>query len=450
MAIPKCKPPVRGSRQVGQLNAAQALELARASLARGDFAEAEKVLSALLKALPKQPSALHLMGALHNLRGDSANALTLMQQAVQLQPQDANIWNDIGLVYGRLERVDDAILAYQRCIDLAGKTILAARALDNLGRLQLQHDASAAEQSSRRATEFAPGFGLAWYGLAQALIVQDKLEGGLQAAHHAVRLMPKSMAREVLADVLSKRGHQQAAIDFYHHMLQDDPDNPRVLHHLKALTDPKSPERASNAYISSIFDDFAASFDSKLALLQYHAPQLVITALASRYADARNALDVADAGCGTGLCGPLLAPWAKRLVGVDLSSGMLDKARQRAVYTELHHMELCQFLGGQPQTFDVVVSADTLVYFGDLTAVLAACQHSLRCGGHAFFTVEALLDDALAHRLAPHGRYAHSRSHLRAAAQAAGLAMRAIDPHTLRTERGEPVAGWVVSLQKPV
>lgn len=223
-----------------------------------------------------------------------------------------------------------------------------------------------------------------------------------------------------------------------------------MLHHLKALTDPKSPERASNAYISSIFDDFAASFDSKLALLQYHAPQLVTTALASRYADARNALDVADAGCGTGLCGPLLAPWAKRLVGVDLSSGMLDKARQRAVYTELHHMELCQFLGGQPQTFDVVVSADTLVYFGDLTAVLAACQHSLRCGGHAFFTVEALLDDALAHRLAPHGRYAHSRSHLRAAAQAAGLAMRAIDPHTLRTERGEPVAGWVVSLQKPV
>lgn len=241
MAIPKCKPPVRGSRQVGQLNAAQALELARASLARGDFAEAEKVLSALLKALPKQPSALHLMGALHNLRGDSANALTLMQQAVQLQPQDANIWNDIGLVYGRLERVDDAILAYQRCIDLAGKTILAARALDNLGRLQLQHDASAAEQSSRRATEFAPGFGLAWYGLAQALIVQDKLESGLQAAHHAVRLMPKSMAREVLADVLSKRGHQQAAIDFYHHMLQDDPDNPRGVASPQGVDGPEVP-----------------------------------------------------------------------------------------------------------------------------------------------------------------------------------------------------------------
>ena len=46
---------------------------------------------------------------------------------------------------------------------------------------------------------------------------------------------------------------------------------------------------------------------------------------------------ILDAGCGTGLCGPLLKPWARRLVGVDLSGGMLEKARALQLYDE--HIE---------------------------------------------------------------------------------------------------------------
>ena len=41
--------------------------------------------------------------------------------------------------------------------------------------------------------------------------------------------------------------------------------------------------------------------------------------------DASRSLDVLDAGCGTGLCGPLVAPYARRLVGVDLSEAMLAR-----------------------------------------------------------------------------------------------------------------------------
>ncbi len=450
MALPKWKPPARGPAQVGKFNVAQALGQARSLLAQGDLAAAEKVLSVVLKALPRQSGALHLMGAMLSLRGESAKALVLLEQAIQLQPKDANIWNDIGLVYGKLARVDDAMASYQQCISLAGDSELTAKALDNLGRLQLSFDTMAAEQSFRRATRCMPGFGLAWYGLAQALIQQDKLANGLEAAHEAVRLMPKSMARVMLAGALSNLGHQQAAIDFYQQMLDEDPDNPRVLHHLKALKTPLAPERASDAYISATFDGFAATFDNKLARLQYLAPQLVCAALQSVYPHAQGTLDVVDAGCGTGLCGPLLKPWVKRLVGVDLSSAMLDKARQRAVYSELHQMELTHFMGDHPVTFNVVVSADTLVYFGDLTEVLTACQRALRVGGHVFFTLEALSDDSMPHRLAPHGRYAHSRQHVGSAAQSAGLLLLGIEQHMLRVEHGEPVAGWVVRLQKPL
>jgi predicted TPR repeat methyltransferase len=43
-------------------------------------------------------------------------------------------------------------------------------------------------------------------------------------------------------------------------------------------------------------------------------------------------LCVLDAGCGTGLYGPLLKWLGARLVGVDLSAGMLAEALKRKAY----------------------------------------------------------------------------------------------------------------------
>ena len=51
-------------------------------------------------------------------------------------------------------------------------------------------------------------------------------------------------------------------------------------------------------------------------------------------------LDVLDAGCGTGLCGALVAPFARRLLGVDLSEGMLAHAMEKSVYHELFKAKL--------------------------------------------------------------------------------------------------------------
>ena len=80
-------------------------------------------------------------------------------------------------------------------------------------------------------------------------------------------------------------------------------------------------------------------------------------------------LDVLDAGCGTGLCGPLVAPYARRLTGVDLSAGMLAQAKEKNVYDALMKGELTEYLRDSREAFDLIVSADTLVYFGGLEDV---------------------------------------------------------------------------------
>lgn len=446
MPKPHGRPP--SPRHHSRVNVAQSLDLARSLLSQGNLAAAEKVLVPLLKALPNEASALHLLGALRNMQKQPALALPLLERSLKANPDDAGRWNDIGLVYADLQRLDEAIAAYRRCVELVGQSPLASKALDNMGRLQLKFDPAAAAASFRRATEISPEFGLGWYGLAQALVYLGQVDDALVAARNAIARVPHSMARILLGSTLARCGYTLAAIDFYQEWQAQEPNNPEIQHHLRALTEPETAEKASDAYVASIFDKFAASFDRKLAKLDYAAPQLVTAALQRRYPEPRAALEMLDAGCGTGWCGPLLAPWAKRLIGVDLSQGMLANARQRKVYAALHQQELVQFMTSNPLAFDVVVSADTLVYFGNLVEVLRACHSALRAGGHAIFSVEALPDDAQPHRLATSGRYLHSQAHVRDAAAAAGLAVCEIIAGVLRSENGEPVAGWVVVLQK--
>jgi len=159
--------------------------------------------------------------------------------------------------------------------------------------------------------------------------------------------------------------------------------------------------------------------------------------------------DIADLGCGTGLCGPLIAPWARRLSGCDLSAAMLELARRRGVYDELEKGELIAYLGAHPAAFDVPISADTLCYLGVLDGFASAARHALRDGGHLVFTVEALADDAGAdHRLCLHGRYAHARDYLRSVLDAAGFERHDIVSEVLRSEGGVPVQGWLVSARR--
>ena len=150
-----------------------------------------------------------------------------------------------------------------------------------------------------------------------------------------------------------------------------------------------------------------------------------------------------DAGCGTGLCGPLLAPYARRLIGVDLSEGMLALAKEKHVYDVLIKDELTDHMRAHPAAFDVIVSADTLVYFGDLESVVGAAASALRPSGLFVFTLEHAVGAAadIDWRLELHGRYSHARSYVERVLAAFGL-QPWIVPAELRMESGTPVADW--------
>ena len=74
-------------------------------------------------------------------------------------------------------------------------------------------------------------------------------------------------------------GEIEKAVEIFHEWLQEEPGNPIALHMLAACSGRDVPPRASDAFVETTFDSFAASFDSKLAKLEYRAPELVAAML---------------------------------------------------------------------------------------------------------------------------------------------------------------------------
>ena len=98
-----------------------------------------------------------------------------------------------------------------------------------------------------------------------------------------------------------------------------------------------------------------------------------------------------------------------------------------------------------------MVSADTLVYFGDLAPVMAAALRGLRPGGHLVFTLERASEAEAPQgfRINPHGRYSHTEAYVHRVLSAARLEPRRLTHVHLRLELKKPVEGLLVVAARP-
>ena len=105
------------------------------------------------------------------------------------------------------------------------------------------------------------------------------------------------------------------------------------------------------------------------------------------------ALRVLDAACGTGTVARRLAQEGHAVVGVDLVGPLVDDARLRAAAAgstaRFERLDLVRDALPGAGTYDAVVSMHTLYWHPDPAGFLAACQRSLRPGGHGIFLTYA-------------------------------------------------------------
>jgi len=412
----------------------------------GLTAEAAKIYREILASSPDNVDALHFLGVAEHQMGQSARALEHLDQAIALMPDHADARSNRGNILKKLGRLDEAEKEYRDALQLRPKD---PNALNNLGTIQRERgDLEGAIATFRQVIAQKPDHVPAWQNLGNSLGGLDRHDEALDAHQEAFRLAPQSAdSHKYLGKMLYATGRIEEATQIYKRWLALFPDDPRAQHFVAACTGEAVPQRASDDYVRAEFEGFASTFDTTLASLEYQAPKLVAEEVARLLGTPAARLAVYDAGCGTGLCGPLLRPYASFLVGVDLSPTMVDFARNRSVYDALAVEELTAYLRRHQHASDLVVSADTLVYFGDLGEVTTAAAKSLRPGGVLVFTVErARPDDAPAgYRINPHGRYSHTHDYLMQCLAAAGFVDPSVREVHLRMEAGKWVDGWLVS-----
>lgn len=402
----------------------------------------------ILEQLPDEPNAINFLGVLRHQQRRTDEALSLLRRAVELLPGDPGPLINLGNVLIEAERFEEGAEALRRALAIDPTQ---ARVFNNFGIACLRcGDLERAEAAFLEGLALEPERTDLHFNYARLLYQVGRFR---ESAAHSIQALSTdpslSSTRKLLSMSYFVLGERDKAIEQLHAWKAIEPDNPEIDHHLAACGESSVPERAPDQYVRRVFDDFAASFDKKLKILGYRAPQLVADALAAVADQWPGGADILDAGCGTGLCGPLLRPFARRLDGVDLSAGMLDRARAaHPEYDALHEGELTAYLGAHPGHYDIIVSADTLCYFGDLTRFLAAARQSLRGpGGVLVFSLEALLDEGKDHALHIHGRYSHSKPYVLERLAEAGFAVLAFDQQVLRTELIEKVQGWIITAQ---
>lgn len=421
----------------------QALHVALLLYQGGKREEAEMLYRKVIAAEPANLDALNYLSLLCHRQKRREEAAALIERIIELDPTNADAHNNLGNVVETMGDDARAIALYRRAIELNPQH---APAHNNLGVVLAElGEFAEAVAVYRTAVELAPGSGEFSYNLGNAYRKNGDIDSAIDAYYAATRATPEHYnSWQGLARTLRMAGRQDEAVTVFDNLLQLKPGDPVFIYLRAACIGDEIPSRAPDAYVQTVFDDAADSFDRHLAHLEYRAPHLLVEELARLLPAPDATLDILDAGCGTGLCAPMLKPYARTLVGVDLSEGMLKKAAERGGYDDLYKCELTAFLQATPDTYDVIVSADTLCYFGELDQVMKHAASALRSGGLFAFTLEVLAGEAVPLILSSSGRYAHGRRYVEQILGKSGFRPLSFATVTLRNEGKEPVAGHLV------
>ena len=286
------------------------------------------------------------------------------------------------------------------------------------------------------------------YDFARDLQLRGDLPAAADLLQQAVELVPQfASAWFTLGEIRRQLGEDDAAIEAFRKARDADPADRHgaALRLMQLGVEPVAEMPAG--YVQSLFDQYAPRFENALLNdLNYRGPSLLFKAvIAVRNAAKKPAFFQRgiDLGCGTGLGAAAFAKNVDRFVGIDLSPGMIEKARASGLYAELEVADMAAGLASRPDaSADFILAADAMVYVADFAPVLEQVRRVLAPGGLIAFTTETHDGDGVI--LGAGLRYAHAASYVRASVAGASLKLAHLEGASPRDEGNVPVPGLVV------
>ena len=413
----------------------------------GELHDAEMLYRKVLLAAPGDAQTKHYLGYLLQQTGRLQVAFEQLTGAIALDNRHAEWHFNLGIVLLKLNLATAAIDAFSRAISLDTHKYFYHT---NLGAaFELNQEWAHAEQCYKAAIDIDPHCPDAFYLLSALCLKLERFEQARHFNYRGIVVAPSDSASKiVLGQAYYELGRKDDAIALFENWLKDEPDNPVATHLLAAYRGKHTPQQCSREYVEQTFDAFASTFDNVLGRLKYSGPQLIQDYLALLDLPA-SSLSALDLGCGTGLVGEKLKPYARLLVGVDLSPVMLDRSRAKQLYHQLHQSDIADYLREANEQYDLITCMDTFIYVGRLEEILDQIYQKLKRGGNLLFSTEKLLGTPEhSYKLNISGRYSHHPYYLTALLNKAGFEILQIRDVSIRTESGYPIAGQFVCARR--
>jgi len=426
----------------------------------GQLAEAARLYQDVLQANPAHLEALYSLGMIFFQANQIEQAESLFGQVVRVAPLFADGLCMRGVALVKLNRAEEALSSFKQAIALRPDFVEAlsnhATTLVQLGRY------SEGLQELDRVLALNPQHALSWNNRGNALFAQQRYVEAVESYDRALAIFPEFPDARLnrlyaLGDLkratpefpqilvaqgveLMRRQDFVEALRCFDEALAIKPDYPEAIAHRLATL---------RGGVQHLFDECAPEFEaSMLNNLNYRGHMQVRETAELTWTGPRSGLAVADLGCGTGLVAAQFREWARggRLDGVDFAPRMLEEARARGIFDNLILSDLEPFLNQDGEQYDLLITADTMIYFSDLSGVFSGVSKRLKPDGQFIFSLEAKHGEGFEET--PKRRFRHSEAYIREQTRRAGLKFLHISPSTLRFESGMPVAGFTVAVQK--
>ena len=326
---------------------------------------------------------MHLLGVVAHQVGQNELAVELISKALSVKSDYAQAHNNHGLALQELGRTHEAVASFQQA-------------------LSIQPDAAQAH-----------------YNLGQALIKTGDSKGATSCFKAVLKL---------------DAGEQRAGAEY-------------ALAHLGVLPAPsRTPEIYMKAYYQAKTAWWTQLGSGEIQADSYQGHALIADVLKVQL-EGRQNLRILDAGCGTGMLGRFLRPYASALTGVDLAPTMLAVARQEGLYDRLLEDEMSHYLSQRHEPYQVIVSAAVLIHFSSLTEILGQFWNALEHGGTLALTV-FVDEDCEEFSIQATGFFRHSPAYVKRVAAGAGFTLTHEHQGVHEMLGNEAIMGAVLVFQK--
>ncbi|MFI4955998.1 MAG: tetratricopeptide repeat protein [Gammaproteobacteria bacterium] len=440
---------------------------------QGQIDLAATLYQRILENMPRHPGTLYNFATLNAKRNDFDQAILLFERMLDVEPDFAQAYYNVAICYMKKGDVRTAMTHLKNAVTLVPHYVEAQHLLGGiLLRMDKFQEAEVHLKAALAANPDHPAvlchMGIAYVHLGRMddarenLIRSIALDSSLAEAHYHLGLVAlkagqideadthfqSTIARDPqhfsayynLALIKKKQAQYKLAEHFIEKAYAIAPEHPFVAYLYGILNTSKAPTVTPPDYVASLFNEYAPYYDEHLTKVLNSDLPMTCLAVFKKVHD-KPVNTTVDLGCGTGLCGAMFRDQTQRLIGVDLSEKMLDKARDKKIYDTLYQEDMLAMLRRAEHKIDLVLCCDALVYVGALEPFFEALKKALKEGGHALFTCEA---GESPFALSIDGRFTHSEYYIRDCAMQHGFTINAFENTVLREQNGKPVMGYVV------